>query len=86
MVTRRQEGRYAATVLARNNNEGQEQERDRERERDADRPQTHVFDGVTLTKEVAAFQLCDISDPMLKEMIEDEDGLRDVCNVGGFDS
>ena len=45
---------------------------------------SHIFDGVTVTKETAAFQLCDITDPMLKEMIEDEEDLRDVCNVGLF--
>lgn len=42
---------------------------------------SHIFDGVTVTKETAAFQLCDITDPMLKEMIENEEDLRDVCNV-----
>lgn len=42
---------------------------------------SHIFDGQTLTKETAAFQLCDIVDPMLKEMIEDPDALRDTCDV-----
>jgi general transcription factor 3C polypeptide 5 (transcription factor C subunit 1) len=42
---------------------------------------THIFDGATLTSETAAFQLCDIVDPLLKEMIEDESELRDTCNV-----
>lgn len=42
---------------------------------------SHIFDGVTVTKETAAFQLCDIHDPMLKEMIEDEGDLRETCNV-----
>jgi general transcription factor 3C polypeptide 5 (transcription factor C subunit 1) len=42
---------------------------------------SHIFDGKTITKETAAFQLCDIHDPMLKSMIEDPDGLRDVCHV-----
>ena len=42
---------------------------------------SHIFDGQTLTKETAAFQLCDITDPMLKNMIENLDGLRDVCDV-----
>ncbi|OBZ71904.1 Transcription factor tau subunit sfc1 [Grifola frondosa] len=37
-------------------------------------------DGVTVTKDTAAFQLCDITDPMLKEMIEDEEDLRETCN------
>lgn len=40
----------------------------------------HIFDGVTVTKETAAFQLCDIHDPMLKEMIEGEEDLRETCN------
>lgn len=44
--------------------------------------QSHIFDGVNVTTETAAFQLCDIHDPMLKEMIEDQSGLRDICNVG----
>ncbi|KAI0662974.1 RNA polymerase III transcription factor IIIC subunit-domain-containing protein [Cubamyces menziesii] len=41
---------------------------------------SHIFDGVTVTSETAAFQLCDITDPMLKEMIEDEDALRETCS------
>ncbi|KAF5363359.1 hypothetical protein D9756_000874 [Leucocoprinus leucothites] len=41
---------------------------------------SHIFDGQTITKETAAFQLCDIYDPMLKTMIEDPEGLRDVCH------
>jgi general transcription factor 3C polypeptide 5 (transcription factor C subunit 1) len=40
-----------------------------------------MFDGKTITKETAAFQLCDIHDPMLKAMIEDPEGLRDACHV-----
>ena len=43
---------------------------------------SHIFDGVTLTKETAAFQLCDIHDPMLKDMIESEEDLRETCDVG----
>ena len=45
---------------------------------------SHIFDGVTLTSETAAFQLCDITDPMLKQMIEEEEDVRDSCNVGEF--
>ncbi|KAF9076381.1 RNA polymerase III transcription factor IIIC subunit-domain-containing protein [Rhodocollybia butyracea] len=41
---------------------------------------SHIFDGVNLTKETAAFQLCDITDPMLKKLIEDPDDLREVCD------
>ena len=43
---------------------------------------SHIFDGVTLTSETAAFQLCDITDPMLKQMIDEEEDVRDSCNVG----
>ncbi|RPD61992.1 hypothetical protein L226DRAFT_463601 [Lentinus tigrinus ALCF2SS1-7] len=47
-----------------------------------DERRSHIFDGETITSETAAFQLCDITDEMLKEMIEadDEDSLRDACN------
>ncbi|KAF8916834.1 RNA polymerase III transcription factor IIIC subunit-domain-containing protein [Mucidula mucida] len=47
---------------------------------EGDRKTSHIFDGKTLTKETAAFQLCDISDPMLKGMIEDESDLRETCD------
>src|ERR1700683_3366229 len=42
---------------------------------------SHIFDGVNITKETAAFQLCDIHDRMLMNMIKDEDDLREICNV-----
>jgi len=42
---------------------------------------SHIFNGRTITKETAAFQLCDIHDPMLKTMIENSEDLRDVCHV-----
>lgn len=42
---------------------------------------SHIFDGINLTKETAAFQLCDIIDPMLKEMIENPDDVRENCDV-----
>ncbi|KAI0773771.1 RNA polymerase III transcription factor IIIC subunit-domain-containing protein [Fomes fomentarius] len=47
-----------------------------------DERRSHIFDGQTVTSETAAFQLCDITDLMLKEMIEadDEESLRDTCN------
>ncbi|KAF8897346.1 RNA polymerase III transcription factor IIIC subunit-domain-containing protein [Infundibulicybe gibba] len=51
-----------------------------EQAKEADRKQSHIFDGQTLTKETAAFQLCDITDPMLKELINDPKDLRDVCH------
>ena len=45
---------------------------------------SHIFDGKTVTKETAALQLCDIVDPMLKEMIEDTNDLRETCHVRLF--
>lgn len=42
---------------------------------------SHIFDGVTLSKETAAFQLCDITDAILKDMIDDADDLRETCHV-----
>lgn len=44
-------------------------------------PPSHIFDGKHQTKDTAAYQLCDIVDPMLKAMIEDESSVRDECNV-----
>ncbi|KAK7696618.1 hypothetical protein QCA50_001276 [Cerrena zonata] len=41
---------------------------------------SHIFDGYNVTKETAAFQLCDIEDEMLKDLIEDEDELRETCH------
>ena len=40
-----------------------------------------MFDGVMLTSETAAFQLCDIIDTMLKRMIDEEEDIRERCNV-----
>ncbi|TFY72093.1 hypothetical protein EVG20_g894 [Dentipellis fragilis] len=70
VVTRRQESRYSVTSQSRS-------AVDRERE---ERSRSHIFDGQTVTTETAAFQLCDITDPMLKGMIEDEESVRDTCN------
>ncbi|KLO18083.1 hypothetical protein SCHPADRAFT_136378 [Schizopora paradoxa] len=47
---------------------------------DSGNVKSHIFDGVNQTRETATFQLCDIIDPMLKGMIEDEDAVRDECN------
>ncbi|KAF5387778.1 hypothetical protein D9615_000215 [Tricholomella constricta] len=64
VITRRQD-RSAANTQIRAMEEGTEKEADRKR---------------TVTKETAAFQLCDITDPMLKEMIDEPDDLREECN------
>ncbi|KAF8592376.1 hypothetical protein K439DRAFT_1655910 [Ramaria rubella] len=41
---------------------------------------SHIFDGKTQNSETASFQLCDIQDVMLKNMIETEDELREKCD------
>ncbi|KAG5643766.1 hypothetical protein DXG03_009645 [Asterophora parasitica] len=64
VITRRQD-RSAANTQIRAMEEGTEKEADRKR---------------SITKETAAFQLCDIADPMLKEMIDDPDDLREECH------
>ncbi|KAI9508648.1 RNA polymerase III transcription factor IIIC subunit-domain-containing protein [Russula earlei] len=69
VVSRRQDSR---TSVASMNRSLAEQTRDDRR--------SHIFDGVTLSSETAAFQLCDITDPMLKRMIDEEDDIRESCN------
>lgn len=49
-------------------------------ESEADRKLSHTFDGKTLTKDTASFQLCDITDPLLKGMIEDPSVVRETCH------
>ncbi|KAM6504022.1 RNA polymerase III transcription factor (TF)IIIC subunit domain containing protein [Amanita muscaria] len=73
VTTRRQE---RAAVLPRSTSSRNPNNDDAEN----DRSRSYIFDGRNLTKETAAFQLCDIEDPMLKEMIEDPDGIRDECD------
>ncbi|KAF9780292.1 RNA polymerase III transcription factor IIIC subunit-domain-containing protein [Thelephora terrestris] len=48
-----------------------------------DKKFSHIFDGVRLNTETAAFQLCDIHDGMLKQMIEGEndEDLREECDA-----
>ncbi|EKM80519.1 hypothetical protein AGABI1DRAFT_73813 [Agaricus bisporus var. burnettii JB137-S8] len=70
VVTRRQD-RSSANAQTRNASERADQESER---------RSHIFDGKTITKETAAFQLCDICDPMLKAMIENPEGIRDTCH------
>ncbi|KAI0698905.1 RNA polymerase III transcription factor IIIC subunit-domain-containing protein [Cytidiella melzeri] len=41
---------------------------------------SHIFDGQTMSKETAAYQLCDLHDPRLKAMVDEADDLRDTCN------
>ncbi|PFH50545.1 hypothetical protein AMATHDRAFT_144829 [Amanita thiersii Skay4041] len=71
VTTRRQE---RVTVSTRT------QTHDSAADRDGERSRSHIFDGKNLTKETAAFQLCDIEDEMLKEMIMDPNEIREECN------
>lgn len=41
---------------------------------------SHLFDGKSVQKDGKVWQVCDISDPILKELL-DTDNLRDECNV-----
>ncbi|KAI0306927.1 RNA polymerase III transcription factor IIIC subunit-domain-containing protein [Multifurca ochricompacta] len=69
VVSRRQESRTSVASMNRSlADQGREDRR------------SHIFDGVTLSSETAAFQLCDITDPMLKRMIDDEEDTRESCN------
>ena len=91
-VTTRRQDRSAANVHIRAQEVGPEKEADRRSFSSfyfrttilhiVQLRKSHLFDGQTVTKETAAFQLCDITDPMLKEMIEDPEDLREECNVG----
>ncbi|KAG6886058.1 hypothetical protein C0993_004048 [Termitomyces sp. T159_Od127] len=88
VITRRQD-RSAANTQIRAMEEGTEKDADRRRDYQsvprysidqALNRRSHLFDGQSITKETAAFQLCDITDPMLKEMIDDPDDLREECD------
>ncbi|KAI0347043.1 hypothetical protein BDW22DRAFT_1321372 [Trametopsis cervina] len=41
---------------------------------------SHIFDGQSISRETAAYQLCDLHDPKLKQMVEDDEDLRETCN------
>jgi len=71
VTTRRQE-RTSVTARTRALEYGIDGEQERSR--------SHIFDGKDLTKETAAFQLCDIEDPMLMEMINDPNNMQEECN------
>ncbi|KAK1924864.1 RNA polymerase III transcription factor IIIC subunit-domain-containing protein [Papiliotrema laurentii] len=45
-----------------------------------DPTQEHIFDGKLLHRDRPDFQLCDITDPLIRRIIEDPKNLRDVCD------
>lgn len=48
----------------------------------------HLFDGQVLHSKIANFQLCDISDPLIKQHIDAPEGVRAECDkvTGWYDS
>lgn len=43
--------------------------------------QSHVFNGISVDRNVGNYQLCDITDPYLAEIIRNEDYVLDECHV-----
>ncbi|ORZ40017.1 RNA polymerase III transcription factor IIIC subunit-domain-containing protein [Catenaria anguillulae PL171] len=41
---------------------------------------SHVFDGVHVNDETSVFQFCDLVDPLLKELVDTQEYLRDTCD------
>ncbi|RHZ56367.1 hypothetical protein Glove_402g62 [Diversispora epigaea] len=41
---------------------------------------SHIFDGHTTQRDIAVFQMCDITDPLLKRLIESPDSVQDDCS------
>ncbi|CAG8592661.1 11981_t:CDS:2 [Dentiscutata heterogama] len=42
---------------------------------------THIFDGKTAERDIAIFQLCDITDPLMRSLIDSHDSVQDTCTV-----
>ncbi|KAG0145257.1 hypothetical protein CROQUDRAFT_46100 [Cronartium quercuum f. sp. fusiforme G11] len=42
---------------------------------------SHVFDGLELNQSVGTYQLCDITDPLLKRLIESPKGVQEQCRI-----
>ncbi|RUS35619.1 hypothetical protein BC938DRAFT_482170 [Jimgerdemannia flammicorona] len=42
---------------------------------------SHMFDGKTKPRDTGIFQMCDVTDPQLRPLIETKDYLRPICNV-----
>ncbi|CAG8570638.1 8678_t:CDS:10 [Diversispora eburnea] len=40
---------------------------------------SHIFDGRTTQRDIAVFQMCDITDPLLKSLIESPDSVQEDC-------
>ncbi|CAG8472926.1 1741_t:CDS:2 [Racocetra fulgida] len=44
---------------------------------------THIFDGKTAERDIAIFQLCDITDSLMRSLIDSPDSVQDTCTVNG---
>lgn len=42
---------------------------------------SHIFDGKALYNEQTGFQICDITDPLLKMLLSDDASIRDEYDV-----
>ncbi|KAF0391087.1 hypothetical protein F8M41_010778 [Gigaspora margarita] len=40
---------------------------------------THIFDGKTAERDVAIYQLCDVTDPLMRSIIDSPDSVQDIC-------
>ncbi|CAG8453846.1 1019_t:CDS:10 [Paraglomus occultum] len=46
---------------------------------------SHIFSGLTKTRDVAVFQLCDVTDPLLQRLIGSSENFVEVCDeLNGF--
>lgn len=43
--------------------------------------QSHVFDGTKVTADGKIWQMCDITDPLLRQILDDPSALRQTCEV-----
>lgn len=45
---------------------------------------SHIFDGENVHGNIGNYQLCDLTDPLLKNLIQDEEFVREECDVSCF--
>lgn len=42
---------------------------------------SHIFDGQAVHRNVGNYQLCDMTDPFLQEVIQNDEFVREECDV-----
>jgi general transcription factor 3C polypeptide 5 (transcription factor C subunit 1) len=45
---------------------------------------SHIFDGKDILESTSLFQMCDLLDPILKELVDTKEFLRDECHVSHY--